>query len=46
MEVARAQRVNLIVMGGFEKSPLINVAVGSTVDQMLREFGQPILICR
>ena len=46
LEVARARRVNLIVMGGFGKSPLINVAVGSTVDQMLREFGQPILICR
>jgi nucleotide-binding universal stress UspA family protein len=46
LEVAHAQRVNLIVMGGFGKSPLINVAVGSTVDQMLREFGKPILICR
>ena len=46
LEVARAQKVNLIVMGGFGKSPLINVAVGSTVDQILREFGQPILICR
>ena len=46
LEVARAQRVNLIVMGGFGKSPLINVALGSTVDQILREFGQPILICR
>jgi nucleotide-binding universal stress UspA family protein len=46
LEVARAQSVNLIVMGGFGKSPLINVAVGSTVDQMLREFGKPILICR
>ena len=46
LEVARTKRANLIVMGGYGQSPLINVAVGSTVDQMLREFEHPILICR
>jgi len=46
LEVARNKRANLIVMGGYGRSPLMNVAVGSTVDQMLREFDQPILICR
>jgi len=46
LETARAQKANLIVMGGYGKSPLINVAIGSTVDQMMREFEKPILICR
>jgi len=46
LEVAHTKRANLIVMGGYGQSPLINVAVGSTVDQMLREFEYPILICR
>jgi len=46
LKAADTYKANLIVMGGYGSKPLINVAVGSTVDHILRAFDQPILICR
>jgi nucleotide-binding universal stress UspA family protein len=46
LETARAYDVNLLIMGGFGFRPVLNLVLGSTVDQVLREFKQPILICR
>jgi nucleotide-binding universal stress UspA family protein len=46
LEVAGAQESNLLIMGGFGFRPVLNLVLGSTVDQILREFKQPILICR
>jgi nucleotide-binding universal stress UspA family protein len=33
-------------MGGYGYSPLLEVMLGSTVDQVLRESSLPTLICR
>jgi nucleotide-binding universal stress UspA family protein len=37
---------NTLIMGGFGFRPLLHLVLGSTVDQILREFGRPILLCR
>jgi nucleotide-binding universal stress UspA family protein len=37
---------NLIIMGGFGFRPALQLALGSAVDEVLRQFRQPILICR
>jgi nucleotide-binding universal stress UspA family protein len=37
---------NLIIMGGFGFRPTLQLALGSAVDETLRQFQQPILICR
>jgi nucleotide-binding universal stress UspA family protein len=43
-----AQRFDcdLILMGSYGLSPVMEVVLGSAVDQVLRESQQPILICR
>ena len=46
LEIAETRAINLIVMGGFGFRPVLQVVLGSTVDKILREFPQPILICR
>ena len=46
MEAAEKYKSNLLVMGGFGFRPVLNLVLGSTVDHILREFKQPILICR
>ena len=46
LKVAEEYRSNLLIMGGFGFRPVLNLVLGSTVDQILREFKQPILICR
>ncbi len=37
---------DLIVMGGYGASPLLEVALGSAVDEVLRTSRRPMLICR
>ncbi|NIN69699.1 MAG: universal stress protein, partial [Anaerolineae bacterium] len=37
---------NLIIMGGYGYSPVLEVVLGSTVDQVLRHSRHPTLICR
>ena len=46
METAKEFGSNLLIMGGFGFRPVLNLVLGSTVDQVLHEFKQPILICR
>jgi len=46
LEVAETHASNLLIMGGFGFRPVKNLVLGSTVDQILHEFKQPILICR
>lgn len=46
IEIAEKEDCDFIIMGGYSFSPLIEVAFGSTVDQILREYRKPILICR
>ncbi len=43
---ARAYKCDLIIMGGYGRSPLLEVMLGSTVDQVLRKSQIPVLICR
>ena len=46
LNTVEAQACNLILMGGYGRSPVVEVVLGSTVDQVLRESRQPMLICR
>jgi nucleotide-binding universal stress UspA family protein len=46
LATAEAQGSNLLIMGGFGFRPVLNLVLGSTVDQVLREFGQPVMVCR
>lgn len=46
VSIANTEQVDLIIMGGYGVSPVIQVVVGSTVDQVLRESNKPVLICR
>ena len=45
LEVAEAENVGLIIMGGYGQSPLIEMALGSTIDQVLRLGNWPTLVC-
>lgn len=46
IELAETKQIDLIIMGGYGVSPVIQVVIGSTVDQVLREANRPVLICR
>ena len=46
LNAARAHDSELIVMGGYGFSPVLEIVLGSAVDQVLRESQQPVLICR
>ena len=46
LETAVSRESNLLIVGGFGFRPVRYMMVGSTVDRALREFKQPILICR
>jgi hypothetical protein len=46
MDTAVTHNINFLIVGGFGFRPVMHVDVGSTVDQLLREFCHPILICR
>jgi nucleotide-binding universal stress UspA family protein len=46
LKAAEEQGSNLIIIGGYGHSPVVEVVLGSAVDQVLRESRQPTLICR
>lgn len=46
LAVAAEENSNLLLLGGYQDSPVMQVVLGSTLDRLLREFSQPILICR
>jgi nucleotide-binding universal stress UspA family protein len=46
INTAQDEAVDWIIMGGYGKSPIMEVALGSAVDQVLRESEIPVLICR
>jgi nucleotide-binding universal stress UspA family protein len=43
---AEEQQADLIIMGGYGRSPVVEVVLGSTVDEVLRSAWRPVLICR
>jgi nucleotide-binding universal stress UspA family protein len=46
MEAVEEHGGDLILMGGYGHSPLLEVVLGSAVDRVLRASPQPVLICR
>ena len=46
LAAAREHACNLILMGGYGLSPLLEFAMGSAVDNVLRKADVPVLICR
>lgn len=46
LQVAQNEAVDLLAMGGYGHSPLVEVVLGSAVDRVLRESARPTLICR
>jgi nucleotide-binding universal stress UspA family protein len=46
LEAAATHGSDLIVMGGYGRSPLVELLSGSVVDQVLRASRQPVLLAR
>jgi nucleotide-binding universal stress UspA family protein len=46
LATAQQHESDLILMGGYGHSPVVEVVLGSAVDQVLRASRQPVLICR
>jgi nucleotide-binding universal stress UspA family protein len=46
LKVRQQEGCDLIIMGGYGLSPLLEFVLGSVVDQVLRESEVPTLICR
>jgi nucleotide-binding universal stress UspA family protein len=46
LETMARHHCDLVIMGGFGFRPVPHLMLGSTVDQMLRECKQPMLVCR
>jgi nucleotide-binding universal stress UspA family protein len=46
LKAAEEHNSNLIIMGGYGRSPMLEVVLGSAVDEVLRSSNQPVLICR
>lgn len=43
---AEKQNCDLIIMGGYGARPMVELIIGSTVDQVLRHTSVPVLVCR
>jgi nucleotide-binding universal stress UspA family protein len=46
LNAAKEHACNLILMGSYGYSPVLELALGSALDQVLRQSQWPILICR
>jgi nucleotide-binding universal stress UspA family protein len=46
LQTTQDEAADWIIMGGYGMNPIIEVALGSAVDQVLRESEIPVLICR
>jgi nucleotide-binding universal stress UspA family protein len=46
LDVSRESESELILMGGYGFTPMLQIVLGSAVDQVLRSSQQPVLICR
>jgi len=46
LDTAREQASDLIIMGSYGFSPVLEMMLGSTVDHLLRKSQCPVLICR
>lgn len=46
LETAEERQADLILMGGYGLGPVVEVMLGSTVDEVLRKSERPVLFCR
>jgi nucleotide-binding universal stress UspA family protein len=46
LKTSEENACNLVIMGGYGRGPVLEVVLGSAVDQVLRTSQQPTLICR
>jgi len=46
LSTAKDQHSNLILIGGYKANPLVEIVLGSVVDEVLRGAEIPVLICR
>jgi nucleotide-binding universal stress UspA family protein len=46
LKTAATCESNLIIIGSYGFSPVLEIMLGSTVDQVLRASRQPVLVCR
>jgi nucleotide-binding universal stress UspA family protein len=46
LDTAQEYECDLIIMGGYGRSPVLEVMLGSTVDPILQASQIPVLICR
>jgi nucleotide-binding universal stress UspA family protein len=46
LQTAKDNQSNIIIMGGYGYSPVLEVVLGSTLDRILREAWMPVLICQ
>lgn len=46
LRTAAEHHSSLIIMGGYGRSPMLEVVLGSAVDEVLRSSKLPVLICR
>lgn len=46
VQLCEAQNCELILIGGYSQPPMLEVVLGSVVDQVLRESRIPVLICK
>lgn len=46
IKAGREKECDFLIMGGYGANPMLEVVIGSTVDQILRECNKPALICR
>ena len=45
LATAKENNNNLIIMGGYGYNPVVEMVLGSAVDEVLRTSRRPILIC-
>jgi nucleotide-binding universal stress UspA family protein len=46
LEAVESQQCTMILMGGYGLKPVVEVVLGSSVDQVLQETHVPVLICQ
>jgi nucleotide-binding universal stress UspA family protein len=46
LALAEKETVDFMIMGGFGRSSMRSLVLGSTLNRVLLEYKQPILICR
>jgi nucleotide-binding universal stress UspA family protein len=46
LKTSQAHECDLIIMGGYGFDPLMEIVLGSAVDEVLRTSRLPMLICR